>query len=100
MRDVFGFQLNVIVLDMTTDNNAMLFRHESFQLWESQCSGSLLYKNHDFLIVNRDGINILSLGSVDKKRIVDSEGNDRIMHSLESCSFLKLAKDNKIVFAN
>ena len=43
---------------------------------------------------------MLSLGDTDKKRIIDSDQNERIIHSLESVSFLKLAKDNKIVFSN
>ena len=43
---------------------------------------------------------MLALGSVDKRHILDVEGNDRMMHSLESVSFLKLDPMNSIVFAN
>ena len=89
-KTIFINTYNVMVLDMLSDKNSMLFRHESFQLWESACTSTLPNHSQDFLIVNRDGIQVLSLGQVDKKRIIDSEQNERIIHSLESVSFLKL----------
>ena len=103
-KTIFINTFNVMILDMKQDpkysKNSIIFRHESFQLWESKCDSALLSKNNDFIIINRDGINVLALGSVDKRPIKDVEGNDRVMHSLEAYSYLKLDPSNSIVFAN
>lgn len=103
-KTIFINTFNIMLLDMKQDpkysKNSILYRHESFQLWESKCDSTLLSKSNDFLILNRDGINVLALGSVDKRHILDVEGNHRMMHSLESTSFLKLDAMNSIVFAN
>lgn len=76
----------------------MIFRHESFQLWESECTGFLLNKNKDFVTLSKSGMHVLSLGSTEKRAIVDSDGMDRMVHSLESCNFLKVHKDNYLLF--
>ena len=77
-----------------------MYRHESFQLWESQIHGTLLHKNNDFVTINRDGIMIFALGSTAKRPIVDSSGDSRMIHSLESMNYLKLEPTNLLVFAN
>jgi hypothetical protein len=42
---------NVVVMDITQEGDQhLIFRHESFQLWESECTGFLLHnKNKDFV---------------------------------------------------
>ena len=51
------------------------------------------------MTVNRDGINILSLSSTEKPRIVeDSEGFQRRLHSLESMNYLNLNNGNSLYF--
>ena len=35
------------------EEQSLLFRHESFQLWESECQGLLLRKNKDFVRVSK-----------------------------------------------
>ena len=77
----------------------MIFRHESFQLWESQISGLLTNKNNDFVKINRDGIAIIALGSIEKRNIRDAEGNERMIHSLESMNYLKVDPSNFLLFA-
>jgi len=78
----------------------LIFRHESFQLWESEIAGFLTTKRNDFVTVNRDGINLLALGSKEEKRqIMDAGGNARIIHSLESANFLKVDPSNYLLFA-
>ena len=69
---------NLMVMDISKDSvgqkekKTIIFRHESFQLWESKITGMLLNKHKDFITLNRDGINILALGSKDKRPLVDN----------------------------
>lgn len=81
-------------------DNSIIFRHESFQLWEGEVQGTLLNKNNDFVTLNREGINVFALGNIPKRPITDNEGNLRMIHSLEAFNYLKLAKTNSLVFAN
>ena len=57
----------VMVADISTDTQWTLFRHETFQLWESKITGFFLNKNKDFVTINRDGVNVYTLGSKDKR---------------------------------
>jgi len=41
----------------------VIFRHESFQLWDSQVNGILLKKHNDFITLSLDGISVCALGS-------------------------------------
>ena len=92
---------NILVLDTYhKSNQPIMYRHESFQLWESQVQGCLISKNNNFVTLNRDGVNVFSLGSVNKKEIEDAAGNKRMMHSFESVNYLKLDPTNAVVFAN
>ena len=55
---------NVIVLDISHEGQQnIIFRHESTQIWESECYGFLLSRNKDFIKLNLHGMNVLSLGS-------------------------------------
>ena len=80
------------------DEQTMIFRHESFQLWESECMGLLLGTNKDYITVNKQGMQVLSLGSTERRAIKDSQGFDRMIHSLESVNFLKLDSNNYVLF--
>ena len=42
--------------------------------------------------MNRDGMQILGLGSIGKRAIKDHAGTDRIIHSLEGYNYLKIEK--------
>jgi len=70
----------------------LIFRHEGFQLWESECFGLLLTKNKEYVLMNRDGIQVLGLGSIGKRAVKDHAGTDRIIHSLEGYNHLKIEK--------
>ena len=50
---------NVFVIDLNTQ--LIVYWHESYQLWESPVKGFLLDTN-DFLILGKNGINLLALG--------------------------------------
>jgi len=60
----------------------------------------LIHATNDFVTINRDGIMIFALGSIPKRPIKDSAGEDRMIHSLESMNYLKLDPTNLVVFAN
>ena len=44
----------------------------------------------DFLMISKDGINIINIGSGGSKKVTDNNGDTRMMHSLGSVSYLKL----------
>ena len=58
----------------------------------------LLDKNKDFITLSRYGINVIALGSTHKRKIYDSNGKHKMIHSLQSCSFLKADPLNHIKF--
>lgn len=98
-KTIFINTYNVIVMDISVnDEQTMIFRHESFQLWESECMGLLLGRNKDYITVNKQGMQVLSLGSTERRAIKDSQGFDRMIHSLESVNFLKLDSNNYVLF--
>jgi hypothetical protein len=108
MRDIdFGFKelvisyktiyintYNVHVLDITQEGQPTIFRHESFQLWESESRGVLLKNASDFLKLSKNGAEILGLGRVPKRKVKDRQ----IVHSLESVNYLKIDPDNFVLF--
>lgn len=100
-KTIYINTFTIMVLDIDSSvSKTLIFRHESFQLWESQVWGILLDKSKDFLSVNKDGINVVALGSKPNRPVTDATGIDRMLHSLESVSFLKVDEDNYINFAS
>lgn len=85
-------------MDITKSGQPTLYKHESFQLWESESKGLLLKNSGDFLKLSKAGAEIIGLGSAQKRGIADDLGNDRILHSLESVNYLKIDPDNFITF--
>ena len=81
-----------------TNNQVTLFRHESFQLWESEVRGFVIRGKKDFCILSKSGLNILALGAIDKRMVMDENQNERMIHSLESVNYLKVAPENYILF--
>ena len=60
--------------------------------------GFYLNKNQDFVTINREGINILSLSAEAKKSILSDNGQHKMIHSLESTNYLKIDKANIVNF--
>ena len=89
---------NVLLYDISTSKQWMQFRHESFQLWESQVSGYLLNKNKDFVVINRDGISIYGLGSYNRRPVKADKAQMMMVHCLDSTSYLKIDRMNYILF--
>lgn len=67
------YVVQIVDLSQIEDNKTQ-FKHESFQLWESSIYGFVLSKNKQFVSLSKQGINVLSLGSVEQTKIVDSTG--------------------------
>ena len=61
-------------------------------------TGLMLEKNKDFLSISKVGINVLSLGAEPKRHMIDNDGQDKMIHGLDSCSFLKIDSINYIKF--
>ena len=53
----------VKVVDIATEMQEPIFRHSSFQLWESKISGFYLDKNKDYVTINKDGISLITLST-------------------------------------
>ena len=87
---------NVFIID--TQTKVIKYWYEGYQLWESPVKGFLL-ANNDFLILSKDGINILSLGDKEGRVLKDVDGQKRFIHSLGTTEYLKLEKTNHILFA-
>ena len=92
---------STMVIDLSTDprqGRQTLQKHEAFHLWESPISGLLLEMSKDFMNFSKEGINILALGSKDTKQIKDNLGMDKVVHSLDSLSYLKVDPINYMNF--
>lgn len=67
-------------------------------MWESKVKGFYLNKNNDFVTINSEGINVYSLGSFHKKPLVGEGAQEKMIHSLESCNYLKIDKTNQVFY--
>lgn len=58
-----------------------------------------LLNTNDFLILSKDGINVLALGEKDGRCIKDKDGLPRFIHSLGSINYIKIEPTNHLLFA-
>lgn len=89
---------NIYIVDISGENPWPLFRHESFQLWESKIAAFFLKKTSDYVMINQDGISLICLESFDKRYIKSADGQEKMIHAIESVNYLKVDKDNFIYF--
>lgn len=95
---MIGFNtFNVFCFDLM-DSFLIKYWYEGYQLWESPIRGFLL-ANNDFLMLSKDGINLIALGHKEKKLVTDKDHQKRLMHSLGSCDYLKIEPTNHLLFA-
>lgn len=97
-KTIFINTYNIVIMDIASEKQSTIARHESFQLWESKVKGIILQKNNDFITFSKTGINVSALGSSQKRLLHDNQNNDMMVHSLESVDFLKVDPDNFILF--
>jgi hypothetical protein len=86
------------VLIINIDSGRIKYRHDNYQLWESPVLGFLNTFSNDFVILNKDGTSFLPLGDNEKRSIYNPDGTYRMVHSLPSCSYLKVADSNLLTF--
>ena len=71
---MIGFNTyNVFVIDLKNEDTLIKYWHESYALWESPVRGFLL-SNNDYLVISKDGVQLLCLGKGKPKMIRDAEG--------------------------
>lgn len=106
---------SVFAVDISVeDTEAIQFRHESFQMFESECTGLMLNnETRDFVHCNNTGMYVMSFMTnkhdsqqtngkksdnvlIDKRRLVDDRGSLKMLHSIESCNFLRLDPQNYV----
>ena len=59
----------------------------------------MLSDKKDFIALNKTGLNIIALGAIDKREVLDTNGSERMIHSLESVNYLKVNKGNFVLFS-
>ena len=73
------------------NDRATLQRHESFQLWETKVTGMCLQThNKEWITMSKSDLNVIALGKVDKRKLSSLDGQMKMIHSLDSLSFLKV----------
>lgn len=63
---------NVFVIDLESEQHLIKYWYEGYQLWESPIKGFLL-ANNDFLMLSKDGMNIIALGEKEAKDVEDKD---------------------------
>lgn len=103
------FVIDISVEDCTPEGyhaEAIRYKHESFQMYESSCTGILLDNNcNDFVHINKDGLWVVSLSAgqdeePDKRVLTDERGFQKTIHSLESAGHLQLDVQNFLMFSH
>lgn len=89
---------NVFIFDIKS--KLIRFWFEAYQLYESPIKGFLVNATKDFMMLTKDGINIINLGYGKPKMLKDNNGDNRMMHPLGTVSYLKLEPTNHICFRN
>lgn len=54
----------------------------------------MLEKKKFFISLSKSGINCLSLGSTPTQKLIDNEGAEKMIHSLDALAFLKPDQTN------
>jgi hypothetical protein len=87
---------NVFVFDIYT--RLIRFWFECYQLYELPIRGFLLRKSKDFLMLSKDGINVVNVGSSGFRPLIDNNNEARMIHSLGSCNYLRIENTNHVRF--
>jgi hypothetical protein len=87
---------NVFIIDL--QDKLIKYWHEGYQLWESPVKGFLLSTN-DFMILSKDGLQLLQVGQAESKVVTDKDGQKRMIHSLGKCDYIKIEPGNHLLFA-
>lgn len=89
---------SVIVIDIL--NEDVVFRHDSFNLWETKIMSFLNDATLDYVSLSERGMGVLGLSTQFlTKRVKDNSNDMHQVHSLASCDYLKLNPRNHILFS-
>ena len=87
---------NIMVFDMNA--RRIRFNFEIYSLSEDRTMGFLLATN-DFLIMNQQGIQMISMSDEEGRQVNDNLGMPRFVHALGGSDFLKIEETNNILFS-
>lgn len=94
-KSIYINTYNVMVICLK--HNTIIYRYETFHIWESTIRGIIL-KNYDYVMISKDGTFVMSLGYQEKRKIRGSHGTDQMLHTLDSCRDLRLEETNHLMF--
>ena len=106
LMEIAGHQSKVLGIDIQILPHAI----EALKPWtldgriellESDSTSSIaINATKDFMMLTKDGINMINLSSNPPRMITDNLGEKRMMHPLGTVSYLKLEPTNHICFRN
>ena len=96
-KTIYMNTYNLQVIDLISDEQWTIYKHDSFQLWESKIYGFYMHKTYDYITINTDGISLINFGQLGKREIT-RKGTGKLVHSLESINYLKIDSKNFIHF--
>jgi len=97
-KTIYMNTYNMQVIDLISDEQWTIYKHDSFQLWESKIFGFYMHKTYDYVTINTDGISLVNFGQGGGKREISKKGTGKLIHSLESMNYLKIDSKNFIHF--
>lgn len=50
--------------------------------------------------MSKNGLSVISIGNSESRVLKDNDGQNRMVHSLGYCNYLKIESTNHILFAN
>ena len=96
------YTINVIDIDFIDGSGAeasMLFRHESFCLWETNIMSFLNHSTIDLVTLNNKGMVVTDLSSGQQSRtLFNNKRHELKLHSLASSDYLELDNSNHILY--
>jgi hypothetical protein len=89
-KTIYMNSFSIYILDLKLPGYNTIWRHESVQLWESDCYGMMVSQTNEFMKMNKSGIFLLNVCGQDKRVIKQGVLKTIILHSLESFNYLKI----------
>jgi hypothetical protein len=80
-KTAFNNTYNIFVLDMSKEqcDNRVIFRHESFQMWESKIYAFMNLSTKEYVLLSSKGVHIVAIGSEHPRSVEDWHGVDRML---------------------
>jgi len=90
---------SLYVIDIPTGSS--IYRHDSFWLWERNIMSFFNINSLDYITLCNDGMFVMTLSKENESKILQDSTNKELnmAHSLSSCNYLKIHKNNHILFS-